>query len=207
MPKGMGLYEFLYYINSGEKNEFKNRGGNNKMRNRGQVWVETVIYTLIALVMIGAVLTFAKPKIEQMQDKATIAQTIELLENLNTIILDVRKVSGNQRVFDIGIKKGEMIIDAENEKISFEIESKHEYSQIGEKIKRGSVDILTEEISEKKLYKVILTLDYLNSRYDFQLKSGENVRKITKAASLYKIFIVNKGQAIDGRTTLEFDAD
>ena len=40
----------------------------------GQVWVETVIYTLIAFALIGTVLTFVKPKIEEMQDSAIISQ-------------------------------------------------------------------------------------------------------------------------------------
>ena len=38
-------------------------------KKRGQVWVETVIYTLIALALIGTVLAFVKPKVEEMQDK------------------------------------------------------------------------------------------------------------------------------------------
>ena len=33
---------------------------------RGQVWVETVVYTLIAFIMIGLVLGVAKPKIEKL---------------------------------------------------------------------------------------------------------------------------------------------
>ena len=32
------------------------------MKKEGQVWVETVVYTLIAFVLIGLVLSFAKPK-------------------------------------------------------------------------------------------------------------------------------------------------
>ena len=46
------------------------------MNKRGQVWVETVIYTLIALVMIGLVLSFVQPKIMELQDKATLQQSI-----------------------------------------------------------------------------------------------------------------------------------
>ncbi|MFA4952988.1 MAG: hypothetical protein WC584_02090 [Candidatus Pacearchaeota archaeon] len=175
---------------------------------KGQVWIETVIYTLIALAMIGAVLSFAKPKIEQMQDKSIIEDTVEVLEEMNTIILDVRKVSGNQRVFDLGIKKGSLTFNAINEKISFEIESKYKYSQIGEKIKSGSVEILTEELSSKKNYKTNLTLDYSGSNYDLQLKGNAEEKQITKASSLYKIYIVNKGKdATSGKTILEFEID
>ena len=36
---------------------------------KAQVWIETVIYTLIALALIGTVLAFVKPKIQEIQDK------------------------------------------------------------------------------------------------------------------------------------------
>lgn len=171
-----------------------------------QVWIETVIYTLIALAMIGAVLSFAKPKIEQMQDKTVIEESVKVLEDMNTIILDVRKVSGNQRVFDLGIKKGSLTFDADNEKIFFEIESKYKYSQPGEHIKSGSVDVFTEELSSKKDYKITLTLNYSNSNYYLQLKNGEGKKQITKISSLYKISIINKGKdAISDKTILNFD--
>jgi uncharacterized protein (UPF0333 family) len=45
----------------------KKRAGFFAKNKRGQIWVETVVYTLIALVMIGLVLAFAKPKIEELQ--------------------------------------------------------------------------------------------------------------------------------------------
>ncbi len=33
---------------------------------RAQIWIETMIYTLIAFIMLGLVLAYAKPKIEAM---------------------------------------------------------------------------------------------------------------------------------------------
>ena len=175
---------------------------------KSQVWIETVIYTLIALAMIGLVLSFARPKIEQMQDKSIIEDSVKVLEEMNTIILDVRKVSGNQRVFDLGVKKGSFTFDADSEKIFFEIKSKYRYSQPGEKIKSGSVDIFTEELSSKENYKITLTLDYLSSNYNLALKgvAGSGGKKeLTKASSLYKIFIVNRGKSADEKTILEFE--
>ena len=44
---------------------------------KGQVWIETVVYTLIAFAILGAILGFAKPKIEQLQDKSIIEQSIK----------------------------------------------------------------------------------------------------------------------------------
>ena len=69
-----------------------------RMEKKGQVWVETVIYTLIAFVMIGAVLAFVRPKIEEFQDKAVVEQTISALEDINSVILAVvQGGTGNKR--------------------------------------------------------------------------------------------------------------
>jgi len=43
-----------------------------KSKKKGQVWIETVTYTLIAFVLIGLILAFVKPKIDELQDKALI---------------------------------------------------------------------------------------------------------------------------------------
>lgn len=71
---------------------------------RAQVWIETVLYTLIAFVMIGLVLAYAKPKIEELQDKTIIEQSIEMLKNIDSTILTIG-APGNQRLIEIGIKK------------------------------------------------------------------------------------------------------
>jgi len=55
-----------------------------KMEKKGQIWVETVIYVLIALIMIGAVLAFINPKVKEIQDKLTLDKTVVLLEELDT---------------------------------------------------------------------------------------------------------------------------
>ena len=52
------------------------------VKKRGQIWVETVIYTLIALVMIGTILAFALPKISEIQDKSTIEQSIIVIKDI-----------------------------------------------------------------------------------------------------------------------------
>ena len=57
-----------------------------KSDSRGQVWVETVTYTLIALVLIGLVLSFTKPKIEELQDRTLIEQSIQVLKELDVAI-------------------------------------------------------------------------------------------------------------------------
>ena len=87
----------------------------------GQIWIETVIYTLIAMIMIGAVLAWGKPKIEELQDKSIIEQTLGVFEDIDSQIQSaVEGGAGNKRVVEIGLKKGSIKIWAEDV-ISYEM--------------------------------------------------------------------------------------
>jgi uncharacterized membrane-anchored protein YitT (DUF2179 family) len=55
-------------------------------KRKGQVWIETVIYTLIAFVMIGLVLSYATPKIQELQDQAIIQQSIDMMKQIDSTI-------------------------------------------------------------------------------------------------------------------------
>jgi type II secretory pathway pseudopilin PulG len=171
----------------------------NKKR-KGQVWVETVIYTLIAFVMIGLILSYATPKIQEAQDQAIIQQSIEMMKELDSTILNIG-ATGNQRVIEIGIKKGYLEIDGINDKLVFEIESQSIYSEPGKEIADGSVIILTEEKSGYNL--VTLTNDY-SENYNIQFDEEENSKKISKASNSYKLTILNKGADVNGKIILDF---
>ena len=113
---------------------------------KAQVWIETVIYTLIAFIMIGAVLSIVKPKIEELQDKAIIEQSISMMQQIDEIIrVLIEGGPGNKRQIELGIKKGVLIIDGEKDKIVFEIESRHAYSEPGANISEGNLIINTEK--------------------------------------------------------------
>lgn len=169
---------------------------------RGQIWVETVVYTLIAFALIGLVLAFVKPKVEEIQDKSTIEQSISILEDLDSIIKNLGG-SGNQRVVQVGISKGSLIFDGVNDKIFFEIESKYEYSQSGTEITIGEVIVNNEK--RGKLNEVNLTLDY-SLEYNIQYQNAEQIRKIGGAATPYKVVISNGGQDVaSGETIINID--
>src|SRR3989338_3494949 len=96
----------------------------------GQIWVETVIYTLIALIMIGAVLAFAVPKVNEVKDKTIIEQSINLIKDINEIIISVVQGGlGNKRIIEVNVKKGELTIDGTNEKVIFTMETDYVYSE------------------------------------------------------------------------------
>lgn len=159
---------------------------------RGQVWVETVIYTLIAFVMIGAVLAFVKPKIEEFQDKAIIDQTISAIENINNVILSVvQGGAGNKRLVEFGLKKGILKIDTEAEKLVFEMDSRYAYSEDGVNVAVGN--LLVKTTSKGKIHKIVITMDY-SDHYDLRYEGEDTIKLINKAATPYKIAISNDGK-------------
>jgi hypothetical protein len=175
-----------------KKGESKNficksrRGQSNK---KGQIWVETVIYTLIAFVMIGLVLAYAKPKIEELQDKSIIEQSIGMMKDIDSTILTIG-CAGNQRAIELGIKKGVLKIDGVNDLIIFEIESKHTYSEPGIDIIDGNLIIHTEKMGKFNI--VNLTRDY-SEGYDIKYQGRDELKLISKSSIPYRMFISNKG--------------
>ena len=157
----------------------------------GQIWVETVIYTLIALVLIGLVLSFITPKIQDIQDRLIIDQTVDLMSNIQGIIFSIGDVPGNKRVIDIGIKKGNLIIDAQNNTITFELESKYQYSEIGSVIDLGGITAKTEKLGSAN--KITLASNY--EGYNLTYDGTEGEKTISQSATPYKLSIENKGTA------------
>ena len=159
---------------------------------KGQIWIETVIYILIALVMIGAVLAFVNPKIKEIQDKLTIDKTIEMLEELDSKISEVGGSIGNKRIINLDIKKGELQISGES--IVYELkESNVEYSQPvdntdGAFTNMGKVEVQT--VKNNDLYDINLRLNV-----DETLSYGGGT--LTRSSSAYKLSILNKGTEIE----------
>ncbi len=172
---------------------------NKYKRKQGQVWVETVIYTLIALTIIGLFLTFARPKVEEIQDKATIEQSINMLEDVNLIINSV--VEGgpeNKRIIDLGIKDGKLIIDSQKDFIVFELEGKHEFTQPGKDVQVGSIIARTED--QGRIKKVTLISNY-SGVYNISYQNKEEAKTLNKAPVPYKLSIANKG-TVAGKTLI-----
>lgn len=162
-----------------------------RMEKKGQVWVETVIYTLIAFIMIGAVLAFVKPKIEEFQDRAIVEQTLTALEDLNSVIFSVVQGGpGNKRVVEMGIKKGFLEIRGDTETLFFEVDSKYTYSEPGSEVSVGSANILTQKKGKGNL--ITIVMNYSN-RYNLTYQGSDENKVLTKAAIPYKIAIYNNG--------------
>jgi len=169
-------------------------------RRRGDIWVETIIYTLIALTMMGAVLAFIIPKIGEFQDKSTIEQSVNLMKDMNNVILSVVQGGpGNKRIVDAEIKKGAVIIDGTNNKISFQMETDYLYSEPGREISMGSIKATTEKLGGTN--KVTLTMNYA---HEISVNGKNEEKRIEHSANSYKISIENKGEDAGGKTVIDF---
>ncbi len=74
------------------------------------------------------------------------------------LIITTLGAPGNQRVINLGISKGVLNIDGENDRIFFEIESRHIYSEPGENVAVGNIVVFTEK--KGKINDVTLTKNY-----------------------------------------------
>lgn len=157
---------------------------------KGQVWVETVVYLLVAFVMIGLVLSFIKPKIEELKDKSITEQSIEILKNIDNSILTMGD-SGNKRVLDISIRKGSLIIDSENNSVIFQMDSTYIAGEPGEVIYIGNIQTLTEVSGRNS--KITLTR-YFGDVYNITYNGEKTLKTLNKAPTPYRLSITNNGQ-------------
>ena len=164
----------------------------------GQVWIETVIYTLIAFVMIGLVLSYAQPKIQQLQDQTILQQSTGMLKQIDATIATMGTV-GNQRVIEIGIKQGKLKIDGALDRIIFEMDSKSTYSEPGKTINDGDVQVYTEKKSSYNT--VTLTLIY-DETYNLMFEGRNELKTLSKSSTPYRISISNDGLDSDGKIIL-----
>jgi type II secretory pathway pseudopilin PulG len=160
---------------------------------KSQIWIETVIYTLIAIAIIGAALAVVGPKIEEMKDRAIIEQTISVMNLFDNYISDVKESSGNKRIIEkVNIERGEFIVDGILDKLIFIIDdSRVAYSENGTDIMVGNIIMRTDNNKDESTKTVTLALNYsgLNVTYN-----GEDEKKIfSRAPSPYKFAVENRG--------------
>jgi len=157
---------------------------------KGQVWVETVIYTLIGLGLISVVLVLVTPKINEYKDRSILEQTISSLNGIDREIQNVLSGGvGNARVVQFSMKRGEIFFDRENNYILFVLEdSSVLFSEPGEETSIGKIKVLSEEGTKKN--KVSLRLDY---NFNLSFEGDENVLEYVSSSTPYKFRFENAG--------------
>ncbi len=160
----------------------------------GQIWIETVIYTLIGLAIIGLVLTIAKPEIDAKKDEIAINQAIEALTNIDDKIRIVFGSSvGNRRMVELMITNGEFKIDMGNDKLSWIVDSSFLYSEEDVIVPVGKIDVTTKLDDPWEVN--------LETRYgvDIQFESGDTgTKSFLPSPTPYKLTIENSGENSEG---------
>jgi type II secretory pathway pseudopilin PulG len=158
---------------------------------RGQVWVETVIYTLIALVLIGLVISFVQPKIQELQDKSTLQQSISMLNDIDNIISSLAQNGpGNSRKIEMNLKSGSVTVDGVNDLVIFSVDKSHyQFSEPDKIVNYGNVQVYTHTINS--VSSINMTLNY--SQYNITYGGQNIVKVITQASTPYNLLISNVG--------------
>ena len=154
-------------------------------KKRGQIWIETVIYTLIGLTIIGILISIITPRINEMKDRTIIKETISSLNDIDSQISNIVIMGpGNQREIFLTVRKGEYLIDAGNDKIIYVLKNTNLlYSEINESFKQGDIEIITTEEKGKYEIQLSLSYDYLSLTYENK-----------EASTPHNILIENKGR-------------
>ena len=161
------------------------------MNIKAQVWIETVLYTLIAIALIGLVLGFVTPKITDAKDKAAVEQTIDALNVVDEKINAVLDATDNIRSLDFTMKRGELLINATDDSISFIFDDlRKPYSEPNSSINIGRVNV--SSFKTQKKISVILSLNYKNT-INLTSEGLDSTKIYTEAQIPYKFSIWNRG--------------
>ena len=169
---------------------------------KGQVWIETVLYTLIGLAIMGVILSIVKPTLDQKRDELVLNQAVEILEAIEGQISDViYRGEGNTRTVEVTLKKGQIIISTANDSIDLYMDSKHLYSEIDREVNVGKIIVKTTE-KAKKSYFVHMSLKY--PHYDLIYDGQDREKTLQHSSTPYKIAITNQGKQGEDRTKIDF---
>jgi hypothetical protein len=172
------------------------------MYKKNQIWIETVIYTLIGLAIIGVLLAFVKPAIDEKKDQILLQQTVEMLNNIDNEVEDVVFYgTGNSRVVEVGIKKGKLEIDSIEDSIRFSMNSRYMFSEPGQEVEMGRIKANTTK--KTKTYDVVLLLDYRN-KFNVTWNGKEIKQTLQASPTPYELTIKNLGKEASGLTEIDF---
>jgi len=155
----------------------------------GQVWIETVLYTVIGLALIGLVLAFVTPKINETKDRVVVEQTIDSLNKLDE---KLNIGSGNTRNVDFTIKRGSLTIYTTEDLLVFTLDDLSKpYSEPNISIPFGNIKLISQE--GQKYSSASMTLNY-SGKLNITYKGRDDVtQKFNPASTPYRFLINNNG--------------
>lgn len=163
--------------------------------NQAQVWIETVLYTVVILAIIAIVLSFTIPKINEGKDKLVIEQSITALKNLDRSIYDAARQTGNIRIVEFSLKRGNLHFYPNRGNITLTIGGLTSiYSEDGQVVYDGEVEMIST--SGAKSNSINLTISY-PANLPIQYKGKNDYVKINPSSLPYRFSIENTGTSIN----------
>jgi type II secretory pathway pseudopilin PulG len=181
---------------------------NSKKNKRAQVWVETVLYTLIGLAIIGLLLAATKPKIDSTKDEFVIQQTIKALNQIDDKISEIKAADGNQRNIDFQISRGELKITPETSTISWILKDSAYRMSEENLIVEVAGNIKGVTLKNGDNYDIKLFLNYTGINI-LKQDNGDNELTLNPARIPYRIMVRNTGelQTVETKQLLVIDVD
>lgn len=163
------------------------------MKKSGQVWIETVLYTLIGLTLIGLALGFVMPKINEARDRAFVEQAISSLSDLDEKMSNVIQTGpGNVRQTELLMKKGEFYVNASSNEIGMILSGiTKPYSEPGVEIDIGRIRVNSSV--GPKTSTVYLRAVYGVNIINITYRGEDGYKKFTAASVPYKFVMENNG--------------
>ena len=168
-----------------------------------QVWIETVLYTLIGLAVIGLLLAATKPKISSTKDEFIIQQTINALNELDSKISEIKQAAGNSRIIEFQLSRGELEISSSENAISWTLEdSSYKLSEENFPVKIGDITALTQKSGDN--FNILLLLNYTGVN-NLTIDSQQKELTLPPAKTPYNILIENTGNvSSSGELVIDF---
>jgi type II secretory pathway pseudopilin PulG len=160
---------------------------------KGQIWIETVIYTLIGLTILAIVLALATPQLQKIKERAVIQQTANVLRTIDERLASVVDSPGNVRIVGVQITQGRIDIDPLSNTISYVLdESRLELSEVGENISEGNILVRTDAVGSR--FRISLTLNY-SGTYNLDNGGSTNLLTLQAGTTPYKLRLENVGDS------------
>jgi len=169
---------------------------------KSQVWIETVLYTLIGLAVIGLLLAATRPKINSTKDEFIIQQTIKALNELDSKISEIKQAAGNSRIIEFQLSRGELTIS--NNSITWKLQdSSYKLSEENVPVKIGDISALTQKNGDNYIITIFLDYSGVNS---FTIDGKEKEITLQPAKIPYNLLIKNTGNisSSSGKLIIDF---
>jgi hypothetical protein len=143
--------------------------------------------------LIAALFVILNPTIASMRDENTITQTIDILNTLDSKVMDARGNTGTRLSYTLALKEGILFIDGSNGKdiIYWNFISNVPHYQPNKVVEIGKIKTLT--VASGKMWNVTLTLDYNVSRVNITVNEIDALKQLTPSSLPYSVWIENMG--------------